>query len=183
MVREPDAPVLRDRADSLASKSVVSEKGFNISADYRFYLSDVNKYSAPRGVYIGPYVAYNYFERKNNWNITTTSGSQEVVESTTTLKVANIGFQLGYQFVFWDRVALDLILFGPGVASYNLKSVLADNLSDEDRAKLFEALNNALEEKLPGFDLVLDEGEFSRTGSTNTTSAGFRYMVLIGFRF
>ena len=76
-----------------------------------------------------------------------------------------------------------MILFGPGIASYSLKTTFADNLSEEDRQKLFEYLNNVLSEKLPGFDLVIDEGEFEKTGTTNTTSAGFRYMVMIGFRF
>ena len=170
-------------ADSLVSKSVVSEKGYNVSGDYRFYLSNINKYAAPRGVYIGPYFSYNYFERKNAWSLTSTGGGEQLVESTTTLKVANVGFQMGYQFVFWDRFSLDMILFGPGVASYNLKATLADNLSEEDRQKFFQAINNALEDKLPGIGIVIDEGEFSKTGSTNTTSAGFRYMVLLGIRF
>jgi len=44
------------------------DKGFNTSIDYRFYLGQVNKYSAPRGVYIGPYYSYNHFERGNVWN-------------------------------------------------------------------------------------------------------------------
>jgi hypothetical protein len=38
------------------------DKGFNTSIDYRFYLGQVNKYSAPRGVYIGRYYSYNHFE-------------------------------------------------------------------------------------------------------------------------
>lgn len=170
-------------ADSLVAKDVLSEKGFHISADFRFYLAKENKYPAPRGVYIGPYVAYNYFERKNAWSLTSTGGGQQLVESTTSLTVGNLGFQMGYQFVFWDRFSLDMILFGPGIASYSLKTTFADNLSEEDRQKLFEYLNNVLSEKLPGFDLVIDEGEFEKTGTTNTTSAGFRYMVMIGFRF
>jgi hypothetical protein len=170
-------------SDSLVYKDVVSEKGFHISADYRFYLSKINKYEAPRGVYIGPYVSYNYFERKNAWSLTSTGGGQQLVESTTTLTVANIGFQMGYQFVFWDRISLDMILFGPGVASYKLEATLADNLSEEDRQKLFQYLNDALADKIPGFDLVIDEGEFGKTGTTNTTSAGFRYMVMVGIRF
>jgi hypothetical protein len=169
--------------DSVVSKDVVSEKGYHISADYRFYLSKENKYAAPRGVYIGPYAAYNYFERKNAWSITSTTGGTQLVESTTTLTVANLGFQLGYQFVFWDRVSLDMILFGPGIASYKLKATLAENLSEEDKQKLFQYLNDVLSDKIPGFDLVIDSDEFEKTGTTNTTSAGFRYMVMVGIRF
>ena len=52
-------------SDSLRANKVDEENGYHISADYRFYLSKENKYDAPRGVYIGPYFAYNYFEKKN----------------------------------------------------------------------------------------------------------------------
>ena len=53
-----------DNSDSLRANKVEGESGYHISADYRFYLSKENKYDAPRGVYIAPFFAYNYFEKK-----------------------------------------------------------------------------------------------------------------------
>ena len=171
-------------ADSLRANSILGEKGFHVSGDYRFYLSKENKYNAPRGVYIGPYYSYNYFERKNSWTLKSTSGgTAQTVESKTSLSIHGIGFELGYQFIFWDRLALDMILLGPGIAAYNLKASLGSNLSDADKQKFYENLNQALAEKFPGYNMVIDEGEFQRKGSTNTTSFGYRYMVLIGYRF
>lgn len=48
-------------SDEFRAKTVLSEKGFHISGDYRFYLASLNKYNAPRGVYIGPYYSFNSF--------------------------------------------------------------------------------------------------------------------------
>jgi hypothetical protein len=53
--------------DSFSVQKDIKNKGFNASVDYRFYLAHENKYDAPRGVYIGPYLAYNHFDRSNNW--------------------------------------------------------------------------------------------------------------------
>lgn len=171
-------------ADSLRANSILGEKGFHFSVDYRFYPSKQNKYGAPRGVYLGPYYAYNYFERENSWVLKSSNGgSPQTVNSKTSLSVHNLGFELGYQFVFWNRLSLDMILLGPGIATYNLKTSLGSNLSDADREKFFERINEALEEKFPGYTAVMDEGEFKRSGSANTTSFGYRYLVMIGFRF
>lgn len=171
-------------SDSLKVNSTDGEKGFNFSVDYRFYLSKENKYAPPRGVYIGPYYSYNYFERSNSWALKSSSGgSPQNIESKTSLSTHTVGFELGYQFILWKRISLDMILAGPGVSTYNLKASLGGNLSGEDREKFFEKLNDALAEKFPGYNKIIDEGEFQKKGSANTTSIGFRYMIMVGYRF
>lgn len=35
--------------------------GFKFGLEYRFYLAKENKFAAPRGVYIGPYLSFNNF--------------------------------------------------------------------------------------------------------------------------
>ena len=171
-------------SDSLKAGSDLNQRGYNFSIDYRYYLTNENKYAAPRGVYIGPYYTFNYFERKNNWTIKSTDGgAPQNVESKTSLAVSCIGFEMGYQFVFWNKVTLDMILVGPGVGFYKLKASLGSNLSEEDKTKLFDVLNQALTDKIPGYSLVIDEGEFEKDGTASTTALGFRYMVMIGFRF
>ena len=156
--------------------------GINTSIDYRFYLGQVNKYSAPRGVYIGPYYSYNHFERGNVWNFEGET-YQGQVNTDLTLNFHTIGFQLGYQFIFWDRVALDLVLIGPGIANYSAKIGLDTSMSPEDEALFFQELNQFLADKIPGYDQVIEPGEFERKGSFNTTTAGFRYMIHLGYRF
>jgi hypothetical protein len=171
-------------SDSLKANSILSDKGFNFSVDYRFYLAKENKYAAPRGVYIGPYFSTNYFEKKHSWTLKSTSGgAAQTVESKTSLSVNTFGAEMGYQFVFWNRVALDFVLMGPGVAGYNFEAKLLTNVSEEDKQKFYDKINDALAEKFPGYGFVVDEDTFKKSGTEKTTSFGFRYMVQLGFRF
>ena len=170
-------------SDSLTAKGDRDQSGFNFSVDYRFYLSKENKYPAPRGVYIGPYYSYNSFGRQHTWSLTSTTGPTLDVESDLSLKVHTVGIEFGYQFIFADRIALDLILVGPGIAGYDLSASLGSNLSQADKEKVFEMINDALAEKFPGYGFVIDEGNFKSTGVEKTTSYGYRYMIQVGFRF
>lgn len=156
--------------------------GINISADYRFYPVKQNKYKAPRGVYFGPFYSYNYFNRKNYFNVNTQPyvGS---LDSEIKISIHTVGFELGYQFVFWNRVSLDMILLGPGIAFYSFKAKVDTELDPNTEGDIYEILNNFLEEKFPGYSTALNGEEFKKTGNTSTTGLGFRYMIMLGFRF
>jgi hypothetical protein len=170
-----------DTTIGLLSKDY-EDRGFHISGDYRFYLKGENKYPAPRGIYIGPFYSYNYFNRTNNWSINSDS-YQGGLQSELSLMIYTIGFELGYQFVFWNRLSVDLLLMGPGIGIYGLDARLNTSLSPEDENAFFEALNSILSEKIPGYDRVIGSGEFKKTGTVRTADVGFRYMVMVGFRF
>jgi hypothetical protein len=173
-------------SDEFRAKTVLSEGGFHISGDYRFYLSKLNRYNAPRGVYIGPYYSYNKFNKGHAWEYTASSGGSPVtVESDLNIKINTVGVELGYQFVFWKRFSVDLILLGPGVAGYKLKADIGGNLSEEDRQKFFDLLNEALKDKFPGYAGSINggDGEFEKKGYKSTTSLGYRYMINVGYRF
>ena len=157
-------------------------RGFHISGDYRFYLSKENKYNSPHGVYIGPYTTYNSYSRDISLTANTQSFTGDL-NANFNFRVASVGFQLGYQFVFWKRVSLDMVLFGPGVAAYKVKTELSTTLDPDQEAQVFQKINEALNEKIPGYDLALNPGSFEKTGSLRTTSAGFRYIVMLGIRF
>jgi len=90
---------------------------------------------------------------------------------------------MGYQFIFWDRVSLDMMMFGPGISFYSLKANLSTSLDPERESELFKKINDKLAEKIPGYDKVISPGEFEKTGNFNTTNAGYRYIVMIGYRF
>ncbi|MFO7668775.1 MAG: DUF3575 domain-containing protein [Bacteroidales bacterium] len=158
------------------------DRGFHISGDYRFYLKKENKYPAPRGIYIGPFYSYNYFNRINSWNLNSDS-YQGSVQSDISLNIHTIGFELGYQFVFWNRLSVDLLLMGPGLGFYGIDTKLNTTLSPEDENLFFEALNSILSEKIPGYDRIIGSNEFNKSGSVRTADVGFRYMVMVGFRF
>jgi hypothetical protein len=163
------------------SKGTTS-RGFHISGEYRFYLSKENKYKSPHGVYIGPYVTYNSFTRYFDMTANTQSFTGDL-NAKLGFYVSTVGFQLGYQFVFWNRVSLDMVLFGPGIAAYKLKTELSTTLDPEQESELFQKINDALASKIPGYDLVISPGTFEKSGTMNTTSMGFRYVIMLGIRF
>jgi hypothetical protein len=168
--------------DSLNVAGQQHDKGFNVSVDYRFYLKKENKYVAPRGIYLGPYYAFNRFSRELAWDIKTEGFTGQV--NTNMVLTANlVGLQLGYQFVLWNRVSIDMILMGPGAWFFDLKTSFDTNLPPEDEALLLEKLNGMIQDKFPGSDLVITGGGFEAKRNTSTGTMGFRYMVNLGFRF
>jgi hypothetical protein len=168
--------------DTLGLEDQTHDKGFHFSADYRFYLQKENKYHAPRGIYIGPYYAFNTFSRDLIWDMNTSTYSGQVT-SGYNITANLIGCQLGYQFVFWDRLALDLVLMGPGLWNFNFKSHFSTGLSAADEELLLEQINELIKEKFPQSDFVFS-GDGMKTSKTYSTSTmGLRYIINIGFRF
>ena len=68
--------------DSVGIKNDYHDHGFHIAFDYRFYLKNENKYSAPRGIYLGPYYAFNYLARELTWDLNTSNYTGEVKSNT-----------------------------------------------------------------------------------------------------
>ncbi|NEU09559.1 hypothetical protein GZH53_14630 [Flavihumibacter sp. R14] len=168
--------------DSISIASNRDKKGFHISADYRFYLGGVNRHAAPRGVYIGPYYSYNQVIRENIWDVA--SGTTTYQRSTSLdLKIHTVGFEIGYQFVFWNRLAVDLIMIGPGVANYDIGATFASDIPQGERTELQEKLAQALKNKFTGLSKVIEEGKLETDGNFNTWDFGYRYIVQVGFRF
>ncbi|MBY0435274.1 MAG: hypothetical protein K2U26_14290, partial [Cyclobacteriaceae bacterium] len=126
--------------------------------------------------------SYNKFSRSNTWSLASPDFTGDV-NTDLDLSIHTVGIELGYQFVFANRVTLDLILIGPGLASYSVKASLNTNLDPDEKSIFFEELNNYLGDKIPGYKLVLDEGEFRDKGSLQKTTFGFRYLINVGIRF
>lgn len=156
--------------------------GFTLTFDYRFYLQKENKFQAPRGVYIGPYFSYMHFERENNWSMNSPNFSGNL-RTNLNLNTQMIGVEMGYQFLLWKRVALDFILIGPGVTFYQIKTSINTELNEDDSNDLFQALRDALAGRIPGYSTLLENLEFNQSGSTNTSSLGFRYVIHLGYIF
>jgi hypothetical protein len=170
-------------SDSSNLKRDTKNTGFNFSVDYRFYLNKENRYAAPHGVYIGPYYAFTTFTRDNDHYLKRSNGNLDLATSQTTFTINNIGFELGYQFVLWKRLALDMLLIGPGVSSYHITSTLQGSLSDKDKVNMREDVREMLKQKFPGMNLVLGEKHFDTEGVIQNWDVGFRYLIHIGFMF
>jgi len=168
--------------DSFQMKNDKKRSGVNFSIDYRFYLASENKHKAPHGLYIGPYYSYNRFTNEVQWSYKNSSGNSEV-SSNTKFNIHTVGFELGYQFIFWKRMALDLVLAGPGLGFYNYKATFDSNLDPATKEQIQNGLKQLLTQKFPGMNYVFSDEEINANGVMRTSTIGYRYIIHLGFNF
>jgi hypothetical protein len=173
---------LGTNSDSIKLQNNSKDKGLHLSGEYRYYFPHENKYDAPHGIYIGAYYSYNGFSRSNNWLLNTSTIDGEV-NTKIDLKVHTVGLQLGYQFILWKRATIDFVLLGPGIGFYDLSASIDSKLDADEQTEFFDRLNSFLSDRIPGYNRVINEGEFKKQGSVKVTSIGLRYNVSVGFRF
>lgn len=174
-------PTIVNLGEEILGDKKDDRSGFKYGAEYRFYLKKENKFAVPRGVYIGPYFTGLGF--KSDRNIVYT-GTEEPEEANlrTRLNIVSIGAQLGYQFVFNDRWSLDLVLIGPSYSRYNFRTQLSGDFEFNENEIQNEILE-AIIDKFPALDDLLDEQELSSSGTLDTWALGYKYQFLIGYRF
>ena len=172
--------------DSFTLEKESSRKGFNVSADYRFYLGKQNKFDAPHGVYFGPYYSYNQFDNTRHWLRKNSSGISNEITSESMFSIHTVGLEMGYQFLLWKRVALDFVMIGPGLGFYKYEATFAGDLASLDPAKkeqLLEALKQILEQKTPGLNYIFSEKKINLDGTLKTSTLGYRCLIHVGFAF
>jgi len=155
-----------------------SKSGYVFGSEFRFYLAKENKYAAPHGVYLAPFISFYHFHNARNGRDTL---NQTDAYLGTTMNFFNVGGEVGYQFVIKKRFVIDCVLFGPAISSYyfNIKLEGDPRYHDEQT----QAILDAMKEKFPVLkDLSSSEG-ISTSGVSNFWSLGFRYAIHIGYRF
>ncbi|HEY2350482.1 MAG TPA: hypothetical protein VGH64_15795 [Puia sp.] len=164
---------------SLAFDSDKKKSGFSIGSEYRFYLARENKYDAPHGVYLAPFVSFYHF---NNERTGRDTSNANFLTLNTSISFLNIGGEMGYQFVIKKRLVIDCVILGPALSSYYFNIKLDGNTSGDQNEKLQEIIA-ALKQKFPVLnDITKGEG-ISSSGISNFWSLGFRYAIHIGYRF
>jgi len=156
--------------------------GLNATTEYRFYLTKLNTRPVPAGLYIGPYLTYYHYQFKNGLDI-----FPATVDTTGSIEgnfwSFNLGFELGYQFVFWKRMTLDLILVGPSISYYGGKTQFTGELDPDQVKDLNEEFYNKLVERYPAFGVLAFDETFQQEGKLDIFRWGFRYLIQIGFHF
>jgi hypothetical protein len=168
--------------DSVSVQKDQARSGFNASVDYRFYLARENKFAAPRGLYIGPFYSYNHFTRDNTWTKRVGTGTSTIPTSSE-LNIHTVGFELGYQFILWKHLSIDLVLLGPGMGFYDYRSRFEGQVDEATRQQILDGLEKILVQKFPGMNYVFSGEEFDANGSIKTRSYGYRYIIHLGFNF
>lgn len=174
-------PKIGSFGENVEGKKEENRGGYKYGGEYRFYLQKENKFAAPRGVYIGPYVTALGF-RSDRKIVYSGTDVPEEANLKSRLNIVSLGAQLGYQFVFNDRWSLDLVLIGPSYSKYNFKTQLSGDFEfDPDNVQ--NEILHAIIEKFPALDDLLDEQELDSSGTLDTWALGYKYQFLIGYRF
>ncbi len=168
-------------ADTVRAGREFKASGLKVGAEYRFYLKKENKYPAPRGVFIGPYVSYHNYVNGRSFAIDN-NGTVENVDLTTKLNIFNVGVQFGYQFVLNNRWAIDLSLIGPSISRYSFKAGLDGDYSFDPENITNEVVLKMMD-RFPAFDKLVSGDEITANGKASTWSYGWRYQVQVGYRF
>ncbi|HTX89077.1 MAG TPA: DUF3575 domain-containing protein [Bacteroidales bacterium] len=156
--------------------------GVNLSLDYRYYPFSRNRRPAPDGLYIGAYLSYYGFQFKNNFDIINTTVDQGG-SMKGKLNIFNLGVSLGYQFIFWKRFSLDLLLFGPSVSIYSGSFTIDGALSQDEIKNLDQETVDKLLNRFPLLRNLFNADQLEFTGTRTRTSFGFRYAIQLGVHF
>jgi Protein of unknown function (DUF3575) len=157
--------------------------GFKVGGEYRFYLKKENKFQAPHGVYIGPYASYLYFNNERDLRFTAEDGTVTDAFFKSTISVLNIGFQVGYQFVLNDRWTIDLAFIGPSISRYGAKFRLDGNFDIDEEHEYQNEILKTLVDRFPLLDDLIKDKEVDAKGTFDRWGYGYRYQVLVGYRF
>ena len=187
-----EIPRLTHKGDKIEYVSGESKRGgFSVFADYKFYLSSRNKRKAPEGIYWGPYMGYYNQKLETGFGVyDINNNNTKLADVEMEMQVHNItlGLQLGYQFVFYDRFTLDLVLVGPSYGMYRgdiegKTKIYDENITENEIYKDFVEM---VQERAPWLPPLVNGGEISGSGKRNkfnTFGGNFRYLVQIGYRF
>ena len=167
--------------DNISVRDDRSRNGYKFGGEYRFYLKKENKYPAPRGIYIGPYFATHGFTNERTIEVDK-DGTPEQAILNSRLRIMNIGFQVGYQFVFNNRWTLDLIFIGPSISHYGYKLKLSGNYTF-DKEDIQNEIILDLIDRFPLLDEAISDREATSRGTLDTWSFGYRYQIHVGYHF
>ncbi len=156
--------------------------GFTTAMDYRFYLGKRNKKNAPDGVYIGPYFTYYQYAFDSKIRLIDNEDIINDLGIDASFKMISLGLELGYQFLFWDKMTLDLILVGPSFSYYHAKIKLTGELGLEDDGS-YDYIKDQIIEKYPWVDTFIELDAINTGGSLGNLGMGFRYVIQVGYHF
>jgi hypothetical protein len=175
-------PQLTDEIANLVSITSRQKAGVNIVAEYRFYQSRLNRRPTPAGLYIGPYFSYYGYTFKNGLKILNTNLLKNGMLKGK-YNIFNLGFELGYQFVFWKRFTIDLILIGPSLSYYFGRTDISGDLSLDETRLVNSAVYDKLNERFALDKILSFNKSFKSGGKLETFAVGYRYLIQFGVHF
>ncbi len=173
-------PFLEDSIGNLLDINRKSEFGVNAAFDYRFYAMKRNPYPAPNGLYFGPYLSYYGYKYVNAFHYNHADTAITSGTFSSAYNMVNLGVELGYQFIFWNRLSIDFLLFGPSLSLLVSNWKVQGEMPQDDQQKLLDQIRQKFNDSHP----VLSPFVEPNAGKTTLDLRLFlRYSVSIGFHF
>ena len=171
--------------DTIASLILItgrSRQGMNLAFDYRYYPGLRNRRPIPDGLYFGGYLSYYGFIFDNDLDNMKSDNDQHG-QISGHLNDLNFGFNLGYQFVFWKRLTIDLLMFGPSLRYTQGELKIQGDLEQEEIDAIDQELIDKLLDRFPFIGEIFSEESLVFTGSRTKFGTGFRYSIQFGYHF
>jgi len=157
-------------------------KGVNLSLDYRYYVFARNTRPAPDGLYVGGYLSYYGFRSDNTFDILPAS-LENTGAMNGRMNISNLGFELGYQFVFNKRFTVDCLLFGPSLSLFTGSFTVGGELDQEQIDAIDEEVIQKLIDRFPYLATIFSKDQLTFTGQKTGLDIGFRYSIQLGYHF
>jgi hypothetical protein len=171
-----------DKLNNVVTFAPKEKYGVNLALDYRYYLFPRNNRPAPDGLYIGAFVSYYGFKFENHIDLVKTSILNDGMIHGK-LNVLNFGANLGYQFIFWKRFSLDLLMLGPAYSFYSGELGISGGLDPALVEEIDQELVEAVKEQFPLLGALLGGEKLEFIGYKSKWKFGFRYSIQLGFHF
>jgi hypothetical protein len=162
-------------------------EGYVLNGDYRFYLAKENKFAAPHGIYLSPYLSFYHFDNERTAVFTDSLGVQSNTAINSRIQVFNLGLQLGYQFVIAKRFTIDLVLLAPSITRYAADITLDANIDPSHAEQINTEVLDALRNHFPLLNKLIGDKEVHVTSNYHSYNGvwapGFKYSMSVGYRF
>jgi len=171
--------------DTLLNKVLINKdkrNGINLSFDYRVYPFSRNRRPAPDGMYFGGYLSYIGTSSEINGTLIDATNDDNILFKTQ-MNMVNLGFELGYQFIFAKKFSIDLLMFGPSITGYSGNLGITGNLNSDLGDQIDEELAAKLKEHFPALGYLFSDEDASFSTSKVVISSWFRYSVQFGYHF
>ena len=178
-----ELPQMVTIGDGVSVRDNRNRSGFVVGAEYRFYLKSENMHRAPRGVYIGPYAIYHNFTNERLITVHKDDGTPGDASLHTDIRVTNIGFQMGYQFVIAKRFTLDMVFAGPSASYYFAKLDLKGDITVDETHKYQNEIVRDLLQRFPLLEELVTDGSVTFKDRNTAWGPGYRYQFQVGYHF
>jgi hypothetical protein len=159
-----------------------NRNGINISIDYRQYPCSRNRRPAPDGLYYGGYLSFIGSSSESQGKLMDAPEGDNIMLNAR-MNMINLGFELGYHFIFAKKYSLDLLMFGPSITGYWGNLDLTGNLNTDLGEKIDEELAAKLKERFPALGYLFSDEDATFSTSKVVVSSWFRYSVQFGYHF